>query len=691
MTIKALNNKNEYEDRIVYNTNEIDFSIFSLNTVKKKKIEYLENFITFDIETTTFQYGLKATKKPDYLGMMYVWQVAFNDNYVVIGRTWTDFIQLLDTLKDNLKLSENKKMVIYVHNLSYEFQFIKDFFDWSDIFATAPHKVLKASTDCFEFRCAYLLTNMNLKKFLENEQTHLIKAVEDLDYKIFRDSETELTAVEYGYCYNDVAGLYEAINKLMKSENDNITTIPMTSTGYVRRDLKRTCNRNKRYYFKYIKDHKLEPYHYKLLKEAFRGGNTASNVRYVEKELKNVISFDFSSSYPTRIIKDYFPMSAWFEMRFNNLKSLDYYLNNYCCLMNIAFYDLKLKEDVAIPYISKSKCRIALNEDVTTYNGRVLTSNYVEMCITELDFKIIKKQYDFSKFAFIDDYILLSKKGKLPKEIINKTYEYFDNKTKLKGFDDYYYSKSKALLNAIYGMCVTDICYTHFIINTDGEWIEKRDKTIQQSIDEYYNSFTSFLNYDWGVWICAHARYALQELIDLFNNDIVYCDTDSVKVITERKKAEKMIKNYNDNLLKEIKENNLKMTSEDIKGNKHTLGLAEFDGFYPKFKTLGAKKYVYEDDNKNLHITIAGVPKERGAIYLQNRGGIKQFRKGFIFKKIKTAIQYNNEVKDICYNDKCYHITSNIALYDDNYTLDFTFDINDILTIIYNKGDVEYE
>ena len=40
------------------------------------------------------------------------------------------------------------------------------------------------------------------------------------------------------------------------------------------------------------------------------------------------------------------------------------------------------------------------------------------------------------------------------------------------------------------------------------------------------------------------------------------------------------------------------------------LGIFECEGKIKRFKTLGCKRYIYEDNIHNQHVTIAGLPKE---------------------------------------------------------------------------------
>lgn len=685
--------KDGYINRNAYEVSEVELTSFNQDFIKNKKRsnkgEYLSIFATFDIETSTFEYGVKASGEANYISIMYQWQMALSSNFVVFGRTWDDFVLFINKLKKHFNLTKNKKMVVYVHNLSFEYQFLKDIIRFDDIFATAPHKVIKAINDCFEYRCSYILSNMSLNKFLANENTLLQKGVDDLDYKVFRDSATILTPLENGYCYNDVAGLYEALEIKMKSENDTLLTIPLTSTGYVRRDVRKACCLNKYYHKKYIEEMAIDEYHYKLLKEAFRGGNTASNVKYVNKIVNNVISYDFSSSYPARMLVDYYPMSKWKVVLIDNKAVFEHYLRDYCVLMRVAFEDFHIKENVAIPYVAISKSIVPYGEQKDVYNGRVVSASYIQMTITEIDLEIIRKQYNFKSLTLVDNVISVAKRGLLPLELRQKVREYFVNKTQLKGVDYYFYMKNKALLNAIYGMCVTDICFKHYE-EKNGVWQEIEDKTLTECLDDYYNDYKSFLQYSWGVWITCHARKGLQDMIDLFNDYTLYVDTDSVKVQMEQEKAEKLISTLNEKWLLRAEKSEVSLKATDKKGVEHCLGLAEFDGKYKQFKTLGAKKYAYIEEDNSLHITIAGVPKEDGAEYLK-KYGLKAFSKGFVFENIKNALQYNEALGVISYNGKKYNISSNIAIYSVDYTTDFTFDIENILSIIYNKKGLRME
>ena len=76
----------------------------------------------FDIETTSMIIG------EDKVAFMYIWMLGI-DGYCIIGRTWEELHWCLDKISEYCGLGDKVYLPIYVHNLAYEFQFIKDRFE----------------------------------------------------------------------------------------------------------------------------------------------------------------------------------------------------------------------------------------------------------------------------------------------------------------------------------------------------------------------------------------------------------------------------------------------------------------------------------------------------------------------------------------------------------------------------------
>ena len=77
---------------------------------------------------------------------MYIWQACIEGD-CVIGRTWDDFKTFLNKLKSAVKSSNERMLVFYVHNLQFEFQFMRNFFNVRDVFARDKRNVIRCVMD----------------------------------------------------------------------------------------------------------------------------------------------------------------------------------------------------------------------------------------------------------------------------------------------------------------------------------------------------------------------------------------------------------------------------------------------------------------------------------------------------------------------------------------------------------------
>lgn len=653
---------------------------------KHKKITYLKAFATFDIETTTTHDD--KTIAPQ--GFMYHWQTCIA-GVVVYGRTWEDWLELMKELSDWLELSNERRMVVYVHNLSYEFQFIKDFLKDDlggfEIFATArrtPIYVLCGAG--FEFRCSYKLTNMSLQKACENELgVKHPKAAGDLDYSKRRTSVTPLDDTEFGYCIADVVSLYELIECRLANEGDTLDTVPLTSTGYVRRECRNACRKDRHYRDRVFLKQSMTPEVFTLLKEAGRGGNTHAN-RYMSGRLWNgetVSSYDVVSSYPYQMVCKRFPMSKFtYYGDVETREELESLLKDNACLFRVILTNVRVKKSVTMPYIPTAKL---LRHGSGRYdNGRVLECDWLAMTITDIDWRIIEAQYDYDELSISDFYI--AKYDRLPEPIRQQVMEYYRQKTELKDkikrakTEDeranyqYLYAKAKNRLNSIFGMCYTSPVRPEIAINSLGEW-EIKEPNLEEALTKFYKSRNSFLVYAWGVWTTARAREHLQRLLDMTGEDTIYCDTDSSKAIIDDN-IRAQIEQANEDIAKECEREGAFI---DCGGKRYYLGQYEHDGDYSAFKTLGAKKYAYNDES-GFHITISGVQKKLGA---KEMGTIDNFVPGFIFKDAggKTLYYNDSEKHHITVDGVKMLSASNIGMVDSTYELGLTSEYAELLAL----------
>jgi hypothetical protein len=116
------------------------------------------------------------------------------------------------------------------------------------------------------------------------------------DYDKVRFPWTELSDYELEYIVTDVESLVQAMKYRVQRGGDSLVTVPLTSTGYVRRD----CKEALKDHYLDLREMKPHEQEYRLLRKAFRGGNTHAYRYYVGQIIDDVYSYDISSSYPTQ-------------------------------------------------------------------------------------------------------------------------------------------------------------------------------------------------------------------------------------------------------------------------------------------------------------------------------------------------------------------------------------------------------
>ena len=597
-------------------------------TVKSRKkrdrgTEYYNIPVAFDTETTSF-YELSQDEKGKIIkekrACVYLWQFGFIDK-VYYGRNIKDFAVLLNQIKTAFKLNDKRKMIIYVHNLAFDFQFISEFFSVTDIFARTEYKPMYAElNECFVFKCSYILTNKSLKML--SKETATKKLTGELDYTLYRHHKTPLTDQEKKYAENDILILLEYIGVQIKKEK-TIINIPLTATAYVRRYYLNYLQNNynfAEYKRKYKPVIEIDFDTFTILEKAFAGGYTHANYMNSGIVCNNVKSIDFTSSYPYVICSEKFPMKKFQHIRIESKEQFYKYIENSPCVFTILFKKLKAK--TTITTISKSKCKIGSSEEYPKEpvfdNGRIISCDYCETTITEIDFKTIEMYYEYEDFVILDFY--KSVYGYLPRPLIECVLKLYADKTELKGIEKEKdrYQLAKALLNSFYGMCVTNPLNAEIYFDDVVGWSTEKEISIdtqKERLEKKVSSYSSLLSYSWGVWVTAYARYNLLKMVNIIGNDVIYCDTDSIKYLNY-KKYEKEIEKYNNSIIEKSKEvlkhykiDVSRLEPVDIKGNKHPLGVFTDEGVYTDFKTVGAKRYMTVKDNNLLQITVSGIKK----------------------------------------------------------------------------------
>ena len=679
-------------------------------TIKtNKKIEYINLPCEVDIEVSSF-YDTENEK----VGLMYCFTFGVN-GHSCLGRTKDEFIELISFVIDTFKLSKDRRMIFYVHNLSYEFQFFMKWFRWISVFAVKQRTPLKAVTfDGIEFRCSYLLSGYSLAKVGEHLQKYKVnKMVGDLNYRLIRTPITPLTSSEIGYVLNDGLVVMAYIQEQIESHKNDITKIPLTKTGEVRKYCRNMClyggggshkntGRNFLKYHYFISNLTIQSVNeYKQLKRAFSGGFTHANPLVVGKVQKDVSSYDFSSSYPAVMLSEKYPMTNGKLVTIKDREEFNRYIKLYCCLFDVTFINIESKIWFE-HYISSSHCYKLINP--ASDNGRIISADELSITITEQDYQIIEKTYKWEKMKIKNFRIY--KRDYLPKEFIQAIIKLYKDKTELKNVSgmEVEYLHSKELLNSCYGMSVTDICRQQISFSlTNNIWEDvTTEKDYERDLQKYNESKTRFLAYQWGVWVTAYARANLWNGILNVGMDYCYSDTDSIKLINA-KNHNKYFTDYNDTIVKKLQKmcNHYDLPFESvapytIKGEQKIIGLWDYE-YNCDFKTLGAKRYIVKKGDK-YEITISGLNKKTTMDYFINTGKnvFQTFKNGMYIpatyvhdgeicvgtgKNIHTYIDVARDgvVKDYLNKPFEYHVDTCVHMEESDYTLSLASEFVDLL------------
>lgn len=578
-------------------------SIKKIVNGERQESLYLPLYCGFDIETTNI---ITEDSKAAY---MYHWQFVIASNeigFIYLGRTWETFKDLYYRVCDFYHLGpkyNNRKLLVWDANLGFEFQFLRKRFKWDNenFFAREEwHPLAAPTTDGWDFREALSISGGSLAQ-LAKDYCITQKLKGDLDYSILRTSKTPLTEQEEQYCINDVAILAEWSSFIFDKYIYPDKKIPLTKTGLlrseVRNELKSLLD------FQQIKTYRqlikacfpnLETYQY-WFRWLFRGGYVHANITNVGYVIYDALGEDETSAYPAWMNFGYYPGTPFVAVY--DTENLEKYINEKCCIITAVFHNIKRR--TSISYESKRKC-LELEKPMID-NGRVAKADRMKVVLTELDYKLYKELYTWQPMEIV--CLWVSDRIRLPKFILNVLNRHYLNKAKMKkaglsGTPEYAIEKSG--VNAAYGLMVTRMELDKVTYNDDWE-------IVKNDLDFASEASKQILLPQWGIWVTAHARWALfqpglQIIKELGADYIIYNDTDSYKCRKHPKVLE-IFEKYNKWIAKKLQACGLTEPAFD------DLGMFDLESpNISRIKTLGAKRYLTEEDGK-IKATVAGMPK----------------------------------------------------------------------------------
>lgn len=643
-----------------------DLSKLRPDTEYRRSHKYFFEPAAFDIETTRFQ----------DLAFMYIWQFAIGSELVVFGRTWPEFQEWLRILEGELRLAHDFQLVIFVHDLRYEFGFCRTFLhiDEGSIIARTERKIIAFKAGCFEFRDSYSYTEQPLR---EMGKAVGIPKGEDFDYSAVRLPVTKLSEDELKYCENDVKILTEYFAQARDEFGGTFSRVPLTLTKrverYISSEMARSCTRTERYHMagRQLDAGKEDDYNIlKYLRIAYFGGFNYATTEYQGTTLQGVFGADIDTSYISQIMLHRFPMTKfkkmevgdhWFQDHLMDLIDGTGSFKNRACLIHFKAKYIKawIPELAFMPIYPKNYLHRAPEARRRMKTEHVAECADIDTVLTDIDFRLLMKHYGVTGLDIQDIYT--SRYMPLPEYVIQAAITLAAQKKVMKSEIQKYkdagqippisdvveYVRVKSMCARIYGVFVKDPIRMQYVFdNNSGRVVPAGLTGIDAAADaldvngESRKNFSPTL-YQWGVWVASWARKSLLDPLyeiattcpipqpeGFFNRSVIYSDTDSIywydnpeglQIIQAHNKriaaaVERFCKKYNVN-------------PDWIRG----VGEYRVDWF-SHFKVIGLKQYAFiQNGNFQYHISGLPQPDER------KKDGEFRSNKGKFFEQFETA------------------------------------------------------
>lgn len=609
----------------------MDFTVFYESRSRRERHHHSPYVAAFDTETTTI------THDGEKIAFMYVWQMAV-ENEAFYGRTWEEFRQCLYKMANEMHLSVDYKLIVYVHNLKYDFGFYKHEVNLEgDFVARSKRTILKhIMNDCFEVRDSAVYTEEPLEDMGEEIG---IKKLKGYDYTKVRHTLTPLSEEELKYCEHDVLILTKYFRLEAEKYGCSIYKLPLTATQKVKRIINYEFARESRIYQNMIMSRQLKNNSHddkilKLLKHAFFGAFNYSSQLMRGIEQNNVTGIDISACYGAQCLLHPYPVGKFSPIdipeSLEDLKNNPIYQNK-ALLITFAARDISPKfADIGFLPISLTNY---WNRSATDLNNisakRILTAQKIEMTLTDVDFKLFLELYNHNGIKIIS--IMASDYGEMPSYMIRSIVQMHKKKIEVQKrnketekirpltiAEQLEYLHAKTGVSRIYGILVQDP------IRDVYRWDKEKNDIIKDGVQKNKSQFQPVL-YQWGVWVVAWARYEILKLLTRLSDarqnfddmKIIYSDTDSLYFRADEK-DNKIIAAYNAIIADKTKRIAIRyrVNPEYLSG----IGTLKTT-HYSTFKTTGIKQYCFVQ-NGQFDYRCAGLTRPD---YVYDKNGNQMF------------------------------------------------------------------
>lgn len=558
-------------------------------------------------------------------------EIGNTDNFIY-GNSLDGFMDWCANPKENY--------TIYFHNLKFDGAFIVDWLlkqgfeyvadkkerrentfttlitdmgQWYQIviwFSVKGHKVNKVT-----ILDSLKILNFSVDFIASKKGFNLPQQKLELDYKAKREIGHELTPEEVSYIHNDVWIVATALGIMFDYGLNKMTMASNALHSY-----KSMCPKFPRLF------PTLQPEIDEAIRPSYKGGFTYVSDKYAGKEVGEGVVFDVNSLYPSRMMYEYLPTGQPepFQGKYKYDRHYPLYIQRLECI-----FDLKPDK---IPSIQiKHHLSFMQNEYLKSSNGEI-----VSLMLTNPDLELFFEQYDVQVISWCGGFKFHQAKG-LFDDYINY---WTDSKIQAKkDGNQALYNISKLELNSLYGKFGSGLKGKKkipMLINNKTQFVTGEEETKKG----VYLPVASF--------ITAYARKYTIETSQMIRNwsekhkgfdAYVYSDTDSIHAL--------------------LTQDDVKELAKIIEIDDYKLGAWKHESSFIRAKFIRQKCYIEQDDEGEIHATIAGFPKKLG--HLVN---FDNFKIGFTTEGL-TDEQIGKAGRKLRYK----HVDGGVVLVDTDFTL----------------------
>ena len=429
------------------------------------------------------------------------------------------------------------------------------------------------------FEDSLKLLNFSVEKIAKDFNLEIRKL--ELDYKTYRPIGHILTPHEVDYIRNDVTIMAEALQIMYNEGLDRLTI--------------GSCALNN--FKEGTKDFKslfpvLPGVIHEAIKGSYKGGFTYLNPSHKDEIIEDITVLDVNSLYPSVQRNERLPYGYPLQYEGKYKRDILYplYIQNISCS-----FDLRPGK---IPTIQlKNNLSFIPNEYLTSSNGKTVT-----FTLTSVDLELFLKHYRVHDLKYNYGFKFKSLKGIFSNYIDFWTNEKINAK---KNNNSSKYLISKLMMNSLYGKFGTSNYIRSKFPYYDGEVVKYQMGELEER-DPVYLPIASFITSYARKKTITTSQAIKDYTIEHYNKDYyIYSDTDSIHMIS-------------------LPEEELK---KFVEVDDYKLGAWKIESRHLKRGKFIRQKCYIEEDEKGIHATIAGLPKQLGK-YIT----FENFKEGFSVK-----------------------------------------------------------